>query len=427
MKLDMNLVLEQKQELVLTPALKLSLDILQDNSLELKERIEKELLENPILEVREGSGLSRNFSSYAPWDRLEDKLSLKEHLIDQLSYLELEDREDRLLRRLVEYVNRQGYLVEEFIKDVYFHNYNKEELDKAIWYLQHLSPAGVGARNLSECLILQLRNQGHDTSIALDIVTDDLEDVAAHRLDKLAKKYDSTMEEIEEAIRLIQSLDPKPGLAFHKDDGPHGQIADIRVEKIDDILSFDLNEGVYPDVYLSPYYSSLSLDELDDRSRIYISDKTKRANLLLEALAQRRRTISGVMELILEIQREFFFHGDKGMAPLNLLDISEKMGCHESTISRAINGKFLLFENQLYSLSYFFPSALEGADGRLVSSLYVKSLIEDLVLDEDKSSPLSDEALSREVAKKGIKVARRTVAKYREEIGILSSVFRKNF
>lgn len=427
MRLDMNLILEQKQELVLTPALKLSLDILQDNSLELKERIEKEVLENPILEVREGSGQSRDFSSYAPWDRTEDKLSLKEYLLGQLRYLELNDKEDRLLKRLIEYVNRRGYLVEEYVKDVFFDNYSEEEKDKAIWYLQRLKPAGVGARNLSECLILQLRDQGHDTSIALDIVAEDLEDVAAHRLDKLTKKHGSDRGEVEEAIRLIQSLDPRPGLAFQKDDDPHGQIADIRVEKNNQQLNFVLNEEAYPDIYLSPYYSSLSLEELDDKSRIYISDKTKRANLFLEALAQRRRTISAVMELILEIQRNFFFLGDKGMVPLNLLDISVKMDCHESTVSRAINGKFLLFENQLYSMSYFFPSALEGEGGRSVSSLYVKSLIEDLVQTEDKSRPLSDEAIAKKIAKEGIRVARRTVAKYREEMGILSSVLRKNF
>ncbi len=426
MQLDMNLVLEQKQQLILTPALKLSLDILQDNSLELKERIERELLENPLLEIREGTSPARSFSSYAPWDQLEDKPSLKEYLVEQLGYLELEERERKLLQRLIEYINPQGYLVEEFKKDAFFLDYKTEELEKALWFLQRLKPAGVGGRNLTECLILQLRDLGHDTSIALDIVTEDLEDVAAHRLDKLAKKYSVSLESIEEAIRVIQSLDPKPGLAFQKSDRQSAQVADIVIEKNNDKLSFELNERVYPDVVVSSYYSSLSLEELDDRSKIYISDKTKRAQLFLEAIAQRRKTISNVIKSILDFQRDFFFIGNRGMVPLNLIDVAEKIDCHESTISRAISGKFLLYENLLYPLSYFFPSSLSGARGE-VSSLYVKSMIEEMIEGEDRSRPLSDEALAKKLQAQDIEIARRTVAKYREELGILSSVLRKNF
>lgn len=426
MQLDMNLLLEQKQQLILTPALKLSLDILQDNSLELRERIERELLENPLLEVRESASPPRSYSNYAPWDRVEDKPSLKEHLLSQLSYLEIEERERRLLERFIEYINRQGYLVEEFKKDGFFLNYEKEELEKALWMIQRLKPAGIGGRNLRECLILQLRDLGHDTSIALDIVSEDLEDVAAHRLDKLAKKYGVSQASIEEAIRTIQGLDPRPGLAFHREDRNSAQVADIVLEKKEDKLTFELNERVYPDVMVSSYYSSLNLDELDDKSKVYISDKSKRAQLFLEALSQRRKTITRVIEALLDFQRKFFFIGDRGMAPLNLIDVAEKIDCHESTISRAISGKFLLFENQLYPLSYFFPSSLGGGK-KEVSSVYVKSLLEELVEKEDKRKPLSDEALAKKLQEEDIDIARRTVAKYREELGILSSVFRKNF
>lgn len=428
MHLDMKLVLEQKQQLILTPALKLSLDILQDNSLELKERIEEEILENPLLEIRENAPLARrNLTSYSPWDSIEDRPSLAEYLLEQVSFLDLSSRERSLVERLIEYINRKGYLLDEYLKDVFFSSFDKEEMEKALWILQHLKPAGVGSRNLTECLILQLRDLGHDTSFALDIVSEDLEDVAAHRLDKLAKKYEISIDVIEEAIRIIQTLDPKPGLAFHKSDRVNSQVADVIIVKNEDKLELSLNERVYPDVMLSPYYSNLSLDELDDRSKIYISDKKKRAQLFLEALIQRRATITNVMNSIMEFQKDFFSLGEKGMVPLNLLDIADKIDCHESTISRAINGKFLLFENQLYPLSYFFPSSVGGEQGRNVSSLHVKCIIEELVENEDKAKPYSDDALAKKVEEEGIFVARRTIAKYREELGILSSILRKNF
>lgn len=427
MRLDMSLVLEQKQQLILTPALKLSLDILQDNSMELKERIEAEVLENPLLEMRESGSPRREFTSYSPWDLVEDRPSLTEHLLSQVSLLEISDRERGLVERLIEYVNRKGYLVEEYLLDHYFSRFSEDEMEKGMWILQHLRPAGIGARNLSECLVLQLRDQGHDTSVAVDIAMENLDDVAAHRLDKLSKKFDVELSVIEEAIVLIQSLDPKPGLAYHKVERQNHLVADILVEKKDGKLTLSLNERVYPDVQVSPYYSGLSLDELDDKSKVYISDKRKRAQLFLDAIAQRRKTIIAVMQSILDFQKDFFYEGDRGMIPLNLLDVAEVVDCHESTISRAINGKFLLFENQLHPLSYFFPSAVGGEGGRSFSSLQVKSLIEELVDKEDKQKPYSDETLSKKLEEHGMIVARRTVAKYREEMGILSSLLRKNF
>ena len=427
MRLDMSLVLEQKQQLILTPALKLSLDILQDNSMELKERIEAEVLENPLLEVRESSAPGKEFTPYSPWDRVADRPSLTEHLLSQVRLQELSDRERALVERLIEYVNRKGYLVEEFKLDIFFSNYSEDEMEKGLWILQHLRPAGIGARNLSECLVLQLRDLGHDTSVAVDIAMENLDDVAAHRLDKLSKKFEVDLKTIEEAIVLIQSLDPKPGLAYHKVERLSTLVADILVEKKEGKLLLSLNERVYPDVMVSPYYSNLSLDELDDKSKVYISDKRKRAQLFLDAIAQRRKTIISVMQSIMDFQKDFFFEGDRGMIPLNLLDVAEVVDCHESTISRAISGKFLLFENQLYPLSYFFPSAVGGEGGRSFSSLQVKSLLEELVDNEDKEKPLSDEALSKKLEEHGMIVARRTVAKYREEMGILSSLLRKNF
>ncbi|HZK10175.1 MAG TPA: RNA polymerase factor sigma-54 [Clostridia bacterium] len=428
MHLDMSMVLEQKQQLILTPALKLSLDILQDNSIELKERVEKEVLENPLLEIRENSPPPRKSpSSYAPWDDLQERQSLSQYLLEQVRILELSSKERSLIERLIEYISRKGYLLDEYQKDAFFLAFDKEEMEKALWILQGLKPAGIGARNLTECLVLQLRDLGFDTSIALDIVSEDLEDVAAHRLEKLRKKYNIDLEKIEEAIRTIQSLDPKPGLAFHKSDRIDSHIADVIIKKEEDQLDFELNEWTYPDVMVNPYYSSLSLDELDDKSKIYISNKQKRAELFLEALSQRRKTISKVMKSIIDFQKKFFFIGEKGMIPLNLLDVAQEIDCHESTISRAINGKFLLFENQLYPLSYFFPSAVEGLEGGSVSSLRVKSILEEMVENENKEKPYSDSALAKKLEELGIYVARRTVAKYREELGILSSVLRKNF
>lgn len=427
MRLDMSLVLEQKQQLILTPALKLSLDILQDNSMELKERIEAEVLENPLLEVRESSSPRKEFSSFSPWDDIVDRPSLTEHLREQVSFLDLTDRERAHVERLIEYVNRKGYLVEEYKLDIFFSKFTQDEEEKALWTLQHLRPAGIGARNLSECLVLQLRDQGYDTSVAVDIAMENLDDVAAHRLDKLSKKFDVDLKTVEEAIAIIQTLDPKPGLAYHKAEKLSTLVADVLVEKQEGKLVLSLNERVYPDVMVSPYYSSLSLDELDDKSKIYISDKRKRAQLFLDAIAQRRKTIIAVMQSILDFQKEFFDIGDRGMIPLNLLDVAQVVDCHESTISRAISGKFLLFENQLYALSHFFPSAVGGIHGGSFSSLQVKSLMEELVEQEDKEKPLSDEAISKKLEEHGMIVARRTVAKYREEMGILSSLLRKNF
>lgn len=435
MRLEFHLALEQKQQLILTPSLRLSIDILQDTSLELDERISQELEENPLLErtdLSEGESYNDALRQYKAESSeqfyFKKDVDIWEHLRFQISTLYLSQEEQTLLLRLVEYIEPTGYLHEEFLKDKFFNRYDEETRGKALWTLQQLHPAGVGARNIVECLSIQLRRKRGDTTCALEIVEKSLEDVASSRIDKIAQTHNLSIKEVQRCMKIISSLDPKPGLRYSSRGDVSTIVPDIIMERNEKgEMKILLNERTYPQIMINPYYASLTPDQLDDRTQVYISSKTQRAKIFLEAIAQRRTTILRVMNSIYDIQRDFFERGESALKPMNLNDVAEILDMHESTISRAVSGKYLLYENRVMPLSYFFPSAVQGTDGFSVASTVVKQMIVDIVEDEDPTKPYSDEKISRILKKKGVKIARRTVAKYRDELQILSSGLRRSY
>lgn len=435
MKLEFHLALEQKQQLTLTPSLRLSIDILQDTSLELEERIAQELQENPLLEqtdLSQGESYNDAIRYYKAESgeqfHFKKDVDIWEHLQFQISTLELSTEERALVSRLVEYIEPTGYLNKEYTKDKFFNRYDEDTRGKALWTLQQLHPTGVGARDLAECLSIQLRRRGDDTTCAVQIVEQSLEDVASSRVEKIAQTHQLSIPEVEKCMRIIRSLDPKPGLRYSSREEAQAIVPDIvmsRNEKGE--MQIQLNERTYPQIIINPYYSSLTPDQLDARSKVYISSKTQRAKIFLEAIAQRRTTILRVMNSIYDLQRPFFDEGETALKPMNLIDVAEQLGMHESTISRAVSGKYLLYDNRVMPLSYFFPSAVQGTDGFSVASTVVKQMIESIIEDEDPMKPYSDERISRILKKKGIQIARRTVAKYRDEMQILPSGLRRSY
>ncbi len=435
MKLEFHLALEQKQQLTLTPSLRLSIDILQDTSLELEERIAQELEENPLLE-RTDLSQGESYNDAIRYYKAESSeqfhfkrdVDIWEHLQFQISTLDLSKEEQALVLRLVEYIEPTGYLNEEYLKDKFFNRYDEETKGKALWTLQQLHPTGVGARDLAECLSIQLRRKGIDTMCAVQIVEHSLEDVANCRIDKIAQTHNLSTAEVERCMKIIRSLDPKPGLKYSSRQEVTTIIPDIfmnRNEKGD--MQIHLNERTYPQITINSYYTSLTPDQLDARSRVYISSKTQRARIFLDAIAQRRTTILRVMNSIYDLQRSFFDEGEAALKPMNLIDVAEQLGMHESTISRAVSGKYLLYDNRVMPLSYFFPSAVQGTDGFSVASTVVKQMIESIIEDENPLKPYSDEKISGILRKKGIQIARRTVAKYRDELQILPSGLRRSY
>lgn len=435
MKLEFSLALEQKQQLTLTPSLRLSIDILQDTSLELEERIARELEENPILErtdLTQGESYNdsvRYFQAQSTEQfHFKKDVDIWEHLQFQVSTLELSPKERGLVLRLVEYIEPTGYLNSEYTKDRFFNRYDEDTREKALWTLQQLHPYGTGARDLRECLCIQLRRRGQDTTTVAQIIKHSLEDVAALRLEKIAQTHEISMEEVEKSIRLIRTLEPKPGLRYSSREETTAIIPDIMMHKNEKgEMQIALNERTYPQIHINSYYTSLSSDQLDAKSKVYISSKTQRAKIFLDAIAQRRQTILRVMKTIYDLQRGFFDEGESALLPMNLIDVAVKLGMHESTISRAVSGKYLLYDKKVMPLSYFFPSAVQGTDGFSVASTVVKQMIQHIVEDENPRKPYSDEKISQILKKKGIQIARRTVAKYRDELQILPSGLRKSY
>lgn len=445
------LELNQSQKLILTTQLKQSLAILNMSRLEVEEEIRKESESNPLLEAEKNEeGIDwekyikhmesiniRQDKNDAPYssenavdfeNMIRSTSNLYDYLIDELKYFKLTFEEKRICKYIIDSLDEDGYLR---INDKEI--YDELRVDASLFrrcldIVQQLEPPGIGARNISECLILQLERMGISNNIVENIIMNDLELIGRNKLKDIAKKYKISIEKCKEAIEIIRHLDPKPGRACSNDKCVYVQ-PDVIVDKIDGKYIVHTNEKDVYNIKINDFYRNMMTDKDSDKeAKEFIKERLNSAATLIKNIESRKSTILRIAEAIIEEQQEFIQKGEKYIKPMKMKDIADKLEIHESTVSRGVNGKYMLTPFGLYEFKFFFNAALEtdnSSEG--ASSAGIKRDIKDIIDGENKKKPLSDDAISKMLKEKGVSVARRTVAKYREEMGIPSSSRRKEF
>ena len=370
---------------------------------------------------------------------------LSDHLRDQVSLLELTPREVLLADEFIGNIGDDGYLaspIEEVVSslnDVVTEAaeeagrdtddlplYTIEEAEKMLQTVQSLDPPGVAARTLQECLLLQLKEAGLQQSLPYRLVHDCFDELIAHRWSEISKRFGISASDVQGAADEIAKLDPKPGLRYSSGSDNY-IIPDLIVDKIDGVYHVFLNDANLPRLKLSKAYQEIARDKkkFDGENKEFISNKLNSANWMIQAIEQRRQTMLKVMNYIVDRQREFFDKGVQFLKPLTLREVAEVINMHESTVSRVTNEKFVQTPRGVLPLKFFFSSGLATTDGDDVSARGIKAQLEKLVQEEDPKHPLTDQAIVNILRESGVQIARRTVAKYRDQLGVLSARMRK--
>ena len=448
MNFNNSLELTQSQKLIMTTQLKQSLSILNMSKLELEEEIKREAENNPLVEV-EKSGeinweeyikdmdrsrrLDRTEISYNPDNEvnLENLVKYSSNLYEdlkfQISLYKLTDKELEVCEYIIDSLDEDGYLRTEEKVIVDTLKIDEELFEKCLISVQQLEPSGVGARSLSECLMIQMASLGIYNEILEEIVTKDLNLIANNKYKEISKKYNMSLQKCVELINIIKTLDPKPGRTCSVEKSVYIQ-PDVTVEKIDDEFIVYLNEKDSYQIRINSYYKDiLKNSQSDESAKEFIKERLNSATGLMKNIESRKTTVLKIAEEIVKAQDEFLRKGTKYIKPLKMKDIAEKLEFHESTISRGVNGKYMLTPFGVYEFRYFFSSAIETENNEMASSTSIKKIIKETIKDENKKKPLSDDHISKLLKEIGINVARRTVAKYREELGIPSSSKRKEY
>lgn len=456
MKIGYELTIEQTQKLSMTPELIQAIQILQYNNQELNEYIDKELLENPILESeyhKESDTeididslrdqliqADENVEAYKQWEShsTSDEYSyenfvafnytLTEFLIEQLHFSSLKGQDAEIGRYIIENIDDNGYLSMSLEEICSVLDVDLDSCERVLDLIHTFEPSGVGARDLNECLIIQLASLGELTDEIEFIISNRLKDLADNKYTLISKEVGISLTEVQEIADLIKTLEPKPGRGFDSDNSIKYILPDIYVEETNGEYIVSANDGSTPSLHISSYYNSLTEEAKSDKELSnYLNNRFNSAMWLMKSIEQRKKTIYNVASAIVQFQNDFFAKGERFLKPLTLKQIAETVGVHESTVSRAINGKYMQCPRGVFELKYFFTGGILNEDGSGVSSNSIKSMIKEFVDAEDDKKPLSDSKISEMLHEKGIDISRRTVAKYRDDIGILPSSKRRRF
>jgi RNA polymerase sigma-54 factor len=488
------LELQQKQELrqKLSPQQIQYIKLLQLNTLDLEQRIKEELEENPLVEegVAEDEQTAEEIEEQKTADEMENELdtddeefdvedllnstddlygykanpnyseddddrerpmpadqSLAERLEEQLGFQNLDETEAIIARQIVGSIDEDGYLrrpVESIIDDILFNHgveIDEDDVERILRRVQSLDPAGIAARDLQECLLIQLRRMPEDIEgrdLAIDMLSDHYKAFTMKHFGKLKKRLDVDDRALKTAFDLIQQrLDPKPGEGNFSEETNY-ITPDFTVRWVDNDFVITLNGRNAPDLHISRHYRKMleklrsqkkkekaQEGDIDKETRQFLKNKFDSARWFIQSINQRRHTMSLVMDAIVQLQEDFFRYGEGNLKPMILQDVAEIIDMDISTVSRVVNGKYVQTEWGVYELKYFFSEGLETVDGEEVSNKEVKAILQDIVDNEDKSDPMSDQKLADALEEKGFKIARRTVSKYRKQLGIPVARLRK--
>ena len=425
---------KQTQKLSMTQKLQQSIQVLQFSTEELTDFIENESLENPLLEIilpnytanyskpRTSSGTEMNYLSQIP----DSRISLFEHLLDQI-HLNYRDTYLRtLVLYLVEHIDLNGFLtitLEEAEKNT---GGTTIQILDALTLIQQLDPAGVGARNLQECLMLQTERDNYAPELAYVILEECFTELVDRKWEMIARRFSITMSNVQQVFDYIQSLTPTPGAAFGSTEGLY-IIPDLTVKIKDNQITLLSNRNSTPEIKFQQNYFEQMQQSGDKEVLQYLKAKQQDFEWLKKTIQQRGDTIFNVGNEIIQRQQEFFLNSEHPIKPLVLKDIAEKLDIHESTVSRAVNGKYLETDFGVFELKTFFSQKLASEEGEDRSTTDVKNRLKQLVSEENKRKPLSDQKIVDLLKAEGVDISRRTVAKYRNGLGIPSSAKRKRF
>jgi RNA polymerase sigma-54 factor len=476
MAMQLKTSLKLSQQLRMTPQLQQAIKLLQLSRLELEGAIRKELDENPILEeIQEVADDSPKIESETPeaaeaatssdtsdpraqeefeWENYLDTsykppqgvtggtdeimnyenlisttTSLHDHLHWQVGLGGFNEEEQHLLAILISYVDDDGYIktpIEEIAAE---EEVNAQELVEMIPFMHEFDPAGVGARDLKECLLVQAKHLEEDTNDLVKLINEHIKDLEKKNYNGISKAMNLPIEDVIEMCKIIYSMDPKPGRAYMPQDTQF-VTPDVYVYKVGEEYMVALNEDGLPRLRISNLYKNILKGDSpgsQETAQNYIQDKLRSAVWLIKSIHQRQRTIYKVTESIVKHQQDFFEKGPAFIKPMILRDIANDIGMHESTVSRVTTNKYVHTPRGIFELKYFFNSGISMTDGDSLASESVKLKIKNLVDAEDDKNPLSDQRIVELLKKDGIQIARRTVAKYRDMLRILPSSKRKKF
>ena len=456
---------------VLAPQLQQSLLILQTPLLELRNLVQQEMETNPVLEElstelspdeRNGaeSSADDNFKdefeklatldeewrdymaqagSYSGrsqeakdkrqffFDSIATQETLQQNLIGQLNQTALNAADRKAAELIIGNIDDNGFLQDTPEEMTLNTGIPKEDFERMLALIQSFYPPGVGARDLRECLRIQLERVGKQNSLEYKIISEYMEDLGKRRFPEIARRMGMSVEKVQECANNIARLNPRPGQIFATAP-PNYVLPDVTVEKIDGDYQVILNGEQIPHLRISNTYKDImAQDGNGSEVKDYIRDKIRSGKFLIRSIHQRQQTISNIAQQIVSRQRDFFEHGTSHLKPMTMKEIADAVGVHETTVSRAVSGKYMATPQGVFEMKYFFTSGYQTADGESMSNTSVKEVILDLVKNEDGNAPLSDQEIVLILSERGIPIARRTVAKYRTELNILPSNMRRKY
>ena len=471
MQQSQNLALHQ----ILAPQLQQSLLILQTPLLELRNLVQQEMQTNPVLEelpdepgsdgpdgaepsadsnfkeefeklasldeewrdyMAQSSSYSRDGSRGSQeakdkrqffFDSIAVQETLQQHLITQLNQTALNANDRKTAELIIGNIDDNGFLQSTPEEMALSSGIAKEDFEKMLALIQSFYPPGVGARDLRECLLIQLQRDEKENSLEYKIISEHMEDLGKRRFPEIARRMNISVEKVQKCANRIARLNPRPGQAFAA--APQNYVLpDVTVEKVDGDYQIILNNEQIPHLRISNIYKDIiAQDNNGSEVKDYIRDKIRSGKFLIRSIHQRQQTISNIAHQIVSRQRDFFEHGPSHLKPMTMGEIADAVGVHETTVSRAVSGKYMETPQGIFDMKYFFTPGYQTATGESMSNTSVKEAILDLVKHENGNAPLSDQEIVEILGERGIPIARRTVAKYRTELDILPSHMRRKY
>jgi len=471
MRMGYGLHLEQTQKLIMTPELRQAITVLQLSALELSNYLELQLEENPLLELREEEqaqeegtaspgdqppgenaekkeydldweeyfhdssdlGVIRSerqeYSEFSYENFLSLAPTLSEHLLLQLSLSPCGEKDRVIGEYLIGSLNEYGYLQVSLQEVAVRLKVGLSEVARVLTLIQGFDPPGAGARNLQECLLIQVDHMGIENDILKKLIKDYLVDLSKGKLNRIAQNLGVSVQEVQAAADILKTLDPKPGRNFTRSNDTRYIVPDIVLEKVAGEYIILVNDISIPRITInSTYRSVLNKDkECDPKTRRFVEGKLNAAAWLLRSIEQRRLTLYKVANCLVNLQRDFLDHGVKYLKPLNLKRVADIVGLHESTVSRATSNKYIQTPQGVFEMKYFFSTGLNNDAGTTTSAESIKKMLQEMVANEDTRVPLNDQKIAGIFRQRGIKISRRTIAKYRDELGISPIRKRKRY
>lgn len=453
----MNIEINLNQKMAISPQMQQSMEILQMSTQELMDYVKQLAVDNPVVELDDHQPYDNDRSEilrkklewldsvnkeYRVYNHdLEedeenkdvahymrgDEEDLYQHLQSQLNLMKEPKELCKTIQYMIGCIDKNGYLQEKTDDIAKALRIDEKKAEMALHHLQLMEPAGVGARNLKECLLLQLERLNQNNPLVITLVNSYLELLGKNQLNLIAKTLDVSIDKVNDAFKIIKKLNPRPGMGFGAKRDIHYQTPDLVIVKFSDYYEVLLNNFSDPHISISSYYRSVLSQNPSDNVKNYISDKLKEADWAIKCIAQRNNTLLKVTKMLVNQQIGFFDKGPSYLIPMNQKCIADKLQIHESTVSRAIKGKYLQCSWGIFGLDYFFTNGLSiGYDSQIVPEV-IKSDIKKIITEEDRKKPYSDQKIAEILNRKGISIARRTITKYREDMEIPKAGMRKEY